>query len=212
VPDRVYERLRKAILDGDLLPGSRLSEDQLARQFQASRTPVREALRRLELEGLVVRTRYQGTSVLQLSPNDILDLLDVREMLEGLVARSAAKRASGADLEKLGSIFREVEAANISGEYREYLDHAMQFHDLLATMSGNEFLERLMQNMHDRIRLIGGRTILLPGRAQRALDEHRALIAALAARDPEQAEAANRARIRAIKQDVMTSLQSASWW
>ena len=90
-PEEVCARIREAILRGELKPGEKLAEIALAERFSVSRTPVREAIRQLEVEGLAVRTRYLGATVRQLTPADILDLLDLREVLEGLVAGNANK-------------------------------------------------------------------------------------------------------------------------
>ncbi|MBI4264438.1 MAG: GntR family transcriptional regulator [Acidobacteria bacterium] len=208
----VYGRLRDAILSGEYRPGARLNEDEIARRFRVSRTPLRDALKQLELEGLVTRTRYQGVSVKRLSPDEILELLDLREVLEGLAARLAAEHMSDADREKLQAIFAEAEELNRTGEYASYLDRATQFHELLVDSSGSEQLSRFMRNMYDRIRLVRSRTIYLPGRARNSLNEHRELLAALVARDPDRAETVNRARIRAIKRDVLAALTHSLVW
>lgn len=208
----VYARLRDAILSGEYPPGARLNEDEVARRFRVSRTPLRDAFKQLDLEGLVIRTRYQGVSVKRLSPNEICELLDLREVLEGLAARLAAERMSNADQEKLQTIFAEAQELNRTGDYAGYLDRATQFHELLVDSSGSELLSRFMRNMYDRIRLVRSRTIYLPGRAGNSLDEHRELLAALVARDPDRAETVNRTRIRAIKRDVAAALKHSLVW
>lgn len=208
----VYAALREAILACEYRPGARLNEEDIARRLSVSRTPLRHALTQLEIEGLVTRTPYQGVSVKQLSPEEILELLDLREVLEGLAARQAAERMAEADVQKLDTVFAEAEELNRAARYPEYLDRATQIHQMLIDSSGSEQLRKFMRNMYDRVRLVRSRTIHLPGRAERSLEEHRQLLEALRARDPERAESVNRARIRAIKRDVMQALKNSLVW
>lgn len=208
----VYGQLRTAILRQEYPPGARVSEAEIARRFRISRTPLRDVLKQLELEGLVVRKRYQGVYVKRLSPEEVLELLDLREVLEGLAARLAATRMSEADLEKLAGIFQEAEELNLAGRYDDYLERATQFHQLLVDRSGSELLSRFMQNMYDRIRVVRSRTIHLPGRAKSSLEEHRQLLGAIREGDPVRAEGVNRARIRAIKRDVIAAFQTSLFW
>lgn len=203
----VYERLRKAILEYEYPPGTRLNEDELAYRLRVSRTPVRDALKQLELEGLVARSPHQGVFVKRLSPDEVLELLDLREVLEGLAARLAADRLSETDLEKLEGIFREAEELNRMGRYADYLERATQIHDLLVASSGSQLLDRVMHNLYDRIRFVRSQTIHLPGRAASSLQEHLELLEALRQRDPDRSEAVNRARIRAIKRDVLEAFR-----
>lgn len=105
--DVVFENLREAILEGKLKPGQRLMEVQLAEQLGVSRTPVREAIRKLELEGLVVMLPRKGAYVANMSLKDIMDVLEVRASLEGLAAYLAAERISDEDIKKLKDISEE---------------------------------------------------------------------------------------------------------
>ena len=89
--EQVCERIRSAILSGELKPGAKLTEQDLAAEFEVSRTPIREAIRQLEVERLVSRTPFVGVTVTQLRPEEVIELLEIREVLEGLVARLATQ-------------------------------------------------------------------------------------------------------------------------
>ena len=107
--DVVFENLREAILEGKLKPGQRLMEVQLAEQLGVSRTPIREAIRKLELEGLVVMLPRKGAYVANMSFKDLIDVLEIRASLEGLAASLAAERRRDEDIEELEKLAKEFE-------------------------------------------------------------------------------------------------------
>ena len=119
--DVVFENLREAILEGQLKPGQRLMEVQLAEQLGVSRTPVREAIRKLELEGLVVMLPRKGAYVANMSLKDVIDALEVRASLEGLSASLAAERISDIDLKKLKRIAEEFKESTMNADIETLL-------------------------------------------------------------------------------------------
>ncbi|HTV69810.1 MAG TPA: GntR family transcriptional regulator [Bradyrhizobium sp.] len=211
-PAEICAQLKEAILRQDYPPGSRLSEDDLARRFQVSRTPIREALKQLEIEGLVVRMRFHGGWVKQLRPEEVIELLDLREVLEGLLARLATERISEDALATLDGLLTEMRSSVAAGQYNAYLEQALKFRDILIEESRNNLLSAVARNMYDRMRLIGNRTVHLPGRAAAAIADHEKLLKAMHARDPERAEAINRERIKAIKRDAAKAFTESAFW
>lgn len=119
--DVVFESLRKAIVEGSLKPGQRLMEVQLAEQLGVSRTPVREAIRKLELEGFVIMLPRKGAYVADMSVKDIIDVLEVRSALEGLAANLAAERMDEKEVENLKEISESLNVAMEGGNLDEIL-------------------------------------------------------------------------------------------
>ncbi len=114
--EQVSEKIRSAILRGELRPGTKLTEQDLAAQFEVSRTPVREAIRQLEVERLLTRVPFVGVTVRQLTPEEVLELLEIREVLEGLVARLATRHMDDAHLRRLQASLRRLSESASKGD------------------------------------------------------------------------------------------------
>lgn len=181
------EALREAILDGELSSGTRLREEELAQEFGVSRTPIREALKQLGSEGLLELSPHQGAIVTRLTVEDILAIYVVREVLEGLSARLAARRATPAQGQALLAVVdrMEVEAENPAQTAKLNL----QFHADMRHIANNHILDSFLSNIETSVRRFGRTTFTYPGRTSKAIDEHRAIVEAIIAGDPEQAEA-----------------------
>ena len=149
--DVVFENLRTAILEGNLKAGQRLSEVQLAEQLGVSRTPIREAIRKLELEGLVVMLPRKGAYVANMSFKDLIDVLEIRASLEGLAASLAAERRNDEDiidLEKLAKEFETcVRETNIEGVLKTDID----FHEKIFMMANNKKLYQLITSLWEQV-------------------------------------------------------------
>lgn len=197
--DIVTERLESAIMSGELAPGARISEHALALSLGVSRGPLREAIRRLEGRKLVERTTNIGVRVASLSLKGLSDLLTVREALEGIACRLACERISDEELDVLGALLEEHGAQDGVREGTAYIQNTRDydFHFRIARASGNEQLSRMLtEELYDLLRLYRFQSSTSAGRAQRALAEHGAILAALRSRDPDRAEAAMREHIR----------------
>ena len=149
--DVVFENLRTAILEGNLKAGQRLMEVQLAEQLGVSRTPIREAIRKLELEGLVVMLPRKGAYVANMSFKDLIDVLEIRASLEGLAASLAAERRNDEDiidLEKLAKEFETcVRETNIEGVLKTDID----FHEKIFMMANNKKLYQLITSLWEQV-------------------------------------------------------------
>lgn len=204
--EQVCERIRAAILSGELKPGSKLTEQDLAAQYDVSRTPIREAIRQLEVERLVTRTPFVGVTVTRLSPEEVLELLDIREVLEGLVARLATRNMDALHLQRLKKAQQQLTASAKKGDVATYLDNALAFRRILVECCGSATLSEHVLAIENRLRLMGNRTALLPGRLEAAIQEHGMLLEAVADGDAEGAERLNRERIRHIRDAVAHSI------
>ena len=179
----VCENIRQAIIDGTFSPGERLMEIQLADEMGVSRTPVREAIRKLELEGFVVMIPRRGTYVADISTKDI----------NVLAAGLAAERINDDELETLQRLLVEIGQHIEENNMDKIVEVDIAFHDVLYQASRNERLRNIINNLREQITVIRGRSMMYPGRLADTMEEHRALVDSIAARDVERAQ--NAARI-----------------
>jgi DNA-binding GntR family transcriptional regulator len=179
----VLESLREAIFNGTLQPGERLMEIQLADELGVSRTPVREALRNLELEGFIVMIPRKGAYVADLTLKDIEDVFEIRIALEGLAAELCAERMTEEEIERMERLLAEkAEAINI-GSMDKLIEVDTDFHETLYKASRNERLSNIISNLREQIQRYRTTSLAYPGRMKSSLLEHRAIVEALHARD-----------------------------
>jgi DNA-binding GntR family transcriptional regulator len=196
--DTAYRLIRSEILAGTLAPGEQLREEQLAEVCGVSRTPVREALRRLEVERFVRRSDSQRTFVNEWSFDEVEESFALRAMLEGRAAARAATRISADDIERLAShnaaIRRAIEAPRVA--VNAFLDHNRAFHGIVLEASGSANLVQLLAGIVEQP--IVARTARQYDKRQigRSLAEHEELVLAFRRRDPVWAEAVMTAHIR----------------
>jgi DNA-binding GntR family transcriptional regulator len=186
VVDAIVEELRRQIIDGELQPGERVREEVIAAPFSVSRVPVREALRRLEAEGYVSLTRFQGASVALPSERNALELMQLRGPLEALAARLAAQRRGGEEAERLASVAAEGVRSVDEHDHERHPGLVDEFHELIARASGNEQLELLLSQMRRKVRWVFAAD--LEHRAAAAWHDHQAIADAVLDGDPEAAE------------------------
>lgn len=189
-----YQRLLDEIGTGKLVPGTRLRETDLADRLGLSRTPVREAIRLLEGDGLVVHLPRQGATVRSLGYAEVMELYEMRAVLEGTAARLAARAASDLELSELVAL-NEALARTGTGPAASELNR--HFHMMLLDAAKNRYLTRSAQGLQKTLLILGPTTLATPDRAEAAVAEHRALLDALLSRDGPRAEAAMRAHIEA---------------
>lgn len=178
--------LREAILDGVLAPNEWLREESLKELLGVSRTPVREALTRLEEEGLVTRTQGQGARVTTLTIEDMSVVYQVRGSLESLTARMAAEHGSRDMKAALRALHEAMTGVAERDERDEFSRLNIEFHRALSDMAGNAYLTRLLSTVETAVRRFGTRS-LSPERMRHILSEHGAILAAVVAGDGEAA-------------------------
>lgn len=188
----VYRRMMKAINSGKIKPGQRVLEKELAAWFNVSRTPVREAIRRLESEGVLSRTD-RGLTVARMDDDQVLELYAMREVLEGAAARLAAVHTTNAEIAVMEHILQE-EAATESPQ--DLAEVNMQFHLALWRASRNRYMFKTLRSLQEAFLRLPQTTFSWPGRPAEALKEHREMLAAVASRNEDAAEQAARAHIR----------------
>jgi DNA-binding GntR family transcriptional regulator len=205
----VVEILRNAIVRGDLYPGEKLAETRIALQLGVSRTPVREAFKQLQAEGLVSVVSRSGTFVTQLSPEDVAQLYDVREALEGMVARLAATAHAKADLRLLQANIRRTERTVKDHDRFGFIACDVEFHRLLTEATKNGKLGEHVAYLENRIQrerlafLVTGRS----GRIDRSYGEHQRVFEAVQAGDPDWAERAMREHVQRGREELVSALR-----
>ncbi len=190
-----YQRLIAQIRSGSLRPGDRLTETDLAMRLGISRTPVREAIRALEADGLVVHIPRVGASIRRLGYSEVTELYEMRMVLEGTAARLSARTASEVELAELDTISQEMAEAQ-ADDLRLY-ELNRQFHRTLLNAARNRFLIDAVAGLEKTLLILGPSTMEDSARAAEAQTEHEALLTALHNRDAEAAEALMRHHIRA---------------
>lgn len=183
-----YQALRDAILSGELGQGARLNQDELARRLGVSRAPIRDALKRLEAEGLVkTPSRSGGVVVVEISEQEMVDIYELRAILDSASTRLACERMSDDDLRRLQQIIEETtrvtETRDLSGIVQAHAD----FHALIYAACGNAELTRVTRNLWDRSYRFRAMALSDEENARRGLAHHAAILAALQARDTERA-------------------------
>ncbi len=185
-----YEQVIAQIRSHQLRPGDRLTETDLAQRLNISRTPVREALRQLEADGLVTHVPRVGATVRKLDYSEIMELYDMRTVLEATAAQMAARAASDIEISELEAINGDLATAVGDGP-RAYELNRM-FHDTLARAAKNRFLLKSMEALQKALLILGTSTLSDAARVKKAIEEHEAVLVALRARDAAAAEAAMR--------------------
>ncbi len=201
-----YDRLLEDIRLGALLPGARLREVELAARLGISRTPVREALRRLEADGLVEHPPRQGACLRKLGYAEVMELYEMRAVLEGTAARLAARAASELELLELSEINTAMRGSDAPADVARL---NRQFHRSLINAAKNRYLQRAIGAMARTLLILGPSTLFDPARSRSAAQEHDALLSALHARDGMQAEALMRAHIEAAHRIRLRQLRDA---
>jgi DNA-binding GntR family transcriptional regulator len=203
VTDWVYEEIRQAIIDLRLKPGEPLREATIAEQLGVSKTPVREALARLEQEGLVETTSFKGALVSGYSSEDLLDIYELRELLEGAAARAAAESGSPAALEQLVSLVTRSRELRAQGDVGELARLLGEFDTAVYEQVANRRIRALIENLQAHLARIGKLTEDIPGRVEASVEEHAKIVDAIAARHPGEAERLMRVHIRSVLKDQL---------
>jgi DNA-binding GntR family transcriptional regulator len=189
--DRIYQTLREAITSMNIYAPDaelRLDERELSEKLAISRTPIREALARLEQEGLVRIVPRRGVFIVRKTKSEIMEMITVWAALESMAARLITQRASDAEIATLRRLFSSFEGTEVNARIDEYSSRNIDFHTQILKLSKCELLNEMAKNLFIHIRSIRARTISEDNRAKRSIIDHMHIIEALEARDAELAE------------------------
>ena len=198
---RVYEQLRDEILSGALTTGTQLVEARIATDLGVSKTPVREALIRLQRDGLVEIEPYRGARVIEPAESDVREILELRILLECHITRDLANRRPPDVLDSLERTIEEGRQALQTGDDAHVHSALTEFSDVMAEASGNKRLGKALDDLRSVLLLIASTSLRRPGREARSLAEHERILAAIRAGDADEAAAATEAHIRSIEED-----------
>lgn len=197
--DTVHTALRDAILQGGIDPGSALSVPELSRRLNVSRSPVREAVLQLVADGLAVETPRRGVVVKEIAAEDLRQIHEIREVLEGLAARRAAERGDASLKERLALVLTEQAAAIAADDGKGFYETDRRFHQAIAEAAGNPRLAQMQVSLRAEMSLALIRVAASPGHARSALDEHQSIAHSIADGDGDRAEAAMKRHIQATR-------------
>ncbi|MGE5544703.1 MAG: GntR family transcriptional regulator [Bacillota bacterium] len=203
----VFEALRDAIIRGILKPGERLMEVQLAEELGVSRTPVREAIRKLELEDLVVMIPRKGAYVSSISLKDIADVFEVRAAMETLAAGLAAERITAEELEELERILVKKAEIIEANDLDRLVEIDTLFHECLYQASRNAKLVQIINNLSEQIHRFRSTSLASPGRMKEALEEHRKIVEAISERNISLAQALAQEHIENAENSILEAIR-----
>ena len=205
--DVVFNTLRKAILTGELKPGERLMEIHLANRLGVSRTPIREAIRKLELEGLVTMIPRRGAEVAQITEKSMKDVLEVRRALDALCAELACDRISEEEMGKLEEACAGFEKATRTGDTTAIAKADVALHDIIVQATGNERLIQLINNLSEQMYRYRFEYIKDESRHDNLVEEHRIIYESIRAKDREAAAAAAKMHIDNQEKSVIRQIR-----
>ncbi|NLY35261.1 MAG: GntR family transcriptional regulator [Alcaligenaceae bacterium] len=201
--EQVHRYVRDAIRTGAIKPGERLREADLVQTLGLSRTPVREAITRLESEGLVVNHPTLGLTVPELDYSEVTELYFMRELLEGAAARLAAHHASDVEISILEDLGEQYKTAATE---EELILKNKQFHDTLCHCAHNRYLIKVINQLQNSLSLLGKSSLTEADRVAETIEEHQNIVNAIRERDPARAEKAVQQHIRSAQKRRMTRL------
>ncbi len=204
----VCETLRDAIRKGKLKPGERLMEIQLAEDLGVSRTPVREAIRKLELEGYVIMMPRRGTYVANLSIRDVNEVFEIRTSLDSLASGLAAERITEEELERLQRLLVAIGGYIEENDMDKIVECDTEFHDLLYQASRNSRLVGIIFNLREQLTRFRSTSMAFPGRLKATLEEHRRIVEAIAQGDVAEARAAAEYHMEKSEQTLLESMEA----
>ena len=205
---QIYAVLKEMIADHRFQPGARLNIESIARELDVSRTPVWEAVRRLEQEGLVENIPNRGVFMSSLTAAKALDLYAVREVLEGMAARLAATRMDDSSLENMAQCIQRQREVIEHQDFLAYSKLDFEFHAAVYDACGNEWLRELLETIKNKMRPL---TMQMQPDFSKLIDQHAELLQALRGRDPEKAEAAFRRHNQYMMAQIREDVDAGRW-
>jgi DNA-binding GntR family transcriptional regulator len=207
--DQTYDIIKNMIILREIEPGKKINEEHIAKEIQVSRTPIREALCRLENEGIVKIIPRRGAFVSDLTETTVREILLTREVLEGLVVRLAVENMDAKLLEKLRKAIEKV--SNIPEDERDLINYTrseVDFHALLLSASNNQMLKNMMKIINAHLQIIRLRTVVIPERAQKTVKEHEQILKAIEKGDADSAEELMRKHVRSVREVALKNIEA----
>jgi len=202
---KVYRILKSEIIEGNLKQGTKLSECKIAKLMGISRTPVREALRELTANGFVKMNTNHGAVVTSLSHNDLIEVYQIRGVLEGFAARLASKKISREEIRELDSITKQMAVYAYKNDVLGFSEMDAEFHDLIVSICGNKRLVQIHNNLNEHVHRFRIRSLSVTGRLKCSLNEHLKIAEAIKKKDLEQADKLSQIHMNDVLSNILTS-------
>jgi len=202
-----YSSVKQVLLSSKYAPGARVDIEELCRELDVSRTPIFDALNRLEAEGLVEILPRKGVYLVTLSEEKARELYEVREILEARATRLAATNVTEKQLEQLKRVLDKQASCLANDDAQGYASATIKFHNVIIEAAGNKTLERILNAVHSQMEALRLRTLYLPTRLRQSFAEHKRIFEALSKRDPERCERAAREHILATTEYALQLLR-----
>lgn len=203
--EQTFRFIKEQIMNGTLKPSQKLTETYLAKLCGVSRNTVKKALMMLERENLVEVEPNKGATIKSYTLEEIVNYLEIREVLEGLVARSAARNIGDEELEKLQDVFDQMTVKLAEHRFDEYSMLNRQFHDVIYGASPNSQAVQMINTIKTQLNRIHFRTILIPGRSDASYQEHKAILEAIKERREEETEQAVRRHVANVRLAIVNN-------
>ncbi len=200
--DYAYEYIKQRILDGTYYPSQKLNESDLSEIIKVSRNTLKKAFMKLEQENLVKIEKNKGATIKSFSLDEIMNYLEIREVIEGLVARKTAENISDLHLESLEEILDKMQEHIQTNQFDEYSKCNKAFHDIIYNASENPQAIEMIKVIKTQLQRVHFKTILVPGRKEDSLKEHTQILEALKKRDEKEAEEAVKFHISQIRNTI----------
>jgi DNA-binding GntR family transcriptional regulator len=186
--EEIVTNLREMIMTGELREGDKIKESDLCISMGISRTPLREALRILSVEKIIIHVPNKGSYVCNPSIEEIKEMFDVMSVLEGVCARYAAEKITDSDFARLKKLHEKLEEYYNCRDQKNYIKFNNLYHSFLQELAGNQTCNQIINGLRQKILLYRFKSLNLPGRFEKSIEEHRELLKAFKERDPERAE------------------------
>ncbi|HIJ55119.1 MAG TPA: GntR family transcriptional regulator [Deltaproteobacteria bacterium] len=207
--EQIYDILKNMIVHREIRPGEKINEEQVAKETGVSRTPIREALCRLENENIIEMIPRRGAFVIRQTETTVREVLEIREVLEGLVARLATIHMDDNMLGQLTECLEKIRLIPDENRYlMKYTQSDIRFHSILLEACRNSMLQNMMATINTHLQIIRLRTVVLPGRAKKTVDEHYEILKAIETGDENKAETMMRKHVVSVRRDSMKNLDS----
>ena len=207
--EQIYDILKNMIVHREIQPGEKINEEHIAKETGVSRTPIREALCRLENEKIIEMIPRRGAFVIRQTEATVREVLDIREVLEGLVTRLATIHMDEKILSRLIQCLEKIRS--IPDEDRnlmKYTQSDIRFHSILLEACRNNMLQNMMAMINTHLQIIRLRTVVLPGRAKKTVEEHYEILKAIETGDEDSAETMMRKHVVSVRRDSIKNLES----
>ena len=207
--EQIYDILKNMIVHREIQPGEKINEERVARETGVSRTPIREALCRLENEKIIEMIPRRGAFVIRQTEATVREVLEIREVLEGLVTRLATMHMDEKTLGQLTKCLEKIRSIPDESRYlMKYTQSDIQFHSILLEACRNSMLQNMMATTNTHLQIIRLRTVVLPGRAKKTVEEHYEILKAIETGNEDRAETMMRKHVESVRRDSIKNLES----